>query len=270
MNRRLGCSVMQNTRTAADAVARHTLESGLAVDGVVSKRSAGYLVLASLVGDVFARRRRVQEETPDSSSESQWGCTGNILDRMIGCPEIPATDSGLPAPHASGNTAVGGPFATSIPDSRPYTALAMESPSMSDAAVPFEMRTSEPQPVPMETLDSPMHDELPPPVREGLPKTFRMRADAHYVESLDMAPAPKLQLMDQNDPFVFSVTQSSASIPVSWTRRTSEEPAAARRSVVGAVAVAAARRVVEECNGEVTVNSIEYGSEIQIVLPRVS
>ena len=68
---------------------------------------------------------------------------------------------------------------------------------MPDGPTSFEMRGSESQPVPVETLAPAIHDAPAAPVREGLPPTFRMRADAHYVESLDTAPpAPKLQVVD--------------------------------------------------------------------------
>ena len=37
----------------------------------------------------------------------------------------------------------------------------------------------------------------PPPIREGLPPSFRMRADSHYVDSLDrLSPAPTVQFID--------------------------------------------------------------------------
>jgi hypothetical protein len=48
-------------------------------------------------------------------------------------------------------------------------------------------------------FDTPSTDPVitPPPVREGLPPSFRMRADSHYVDSLDrFSPATTVQFID--------------------------------------------------------------------------
>jgi ParB/RepB/Spo0J family partition protein len=50
-----------------------------------------------------------------------------------------------------------------------------------------DMHSQESSPIDFEMLTPPKAED-PPPVREGLPPTFRMRADSHYVDSLDSTP----------------------------------------------------------------------------------
>jgi hypothetical protein len=50
------------------------------------------------------------------------------------------------------------------------------------------MQPHESSPIDYDMLAPPKPGD-PPPVREGLPPTFRMRADSHYVDLLDTAPA---------------------------------------------------------------------------------
>ena len=65
---------------------------------------------------------------------------------------------------------------------------------MSDLQPSPHDRFSEPSLVGIEGLLTP--DETPEPPREGLPRTFRMRADKHYVEMLDTPPLrPRMEMI---------------------------------------------------------------------------
>lgn len=64
---------------------------------------------------------------------------------------------------------------------------------MSDLYSSPDPRLSDPSIIHIEDILAPRDAPEPAPAREGLPPTFRMRADAHYVESLD-ATAPDLKI----------------------------------------------------------------------------
>lgn len=51
-----------------------------------------------------------------------------------------------------------------------------------------DMQSQDSSPIDYDMLTPPTSED-PPPVREGLPPTFRMRADSHYVDFLDSTPS---------------------------------------------------------------------------------
>ena len=80
---------------------------------------------------------------------------------------------------------------------------------MSDLQPSPHDRFSEPSLVGIEGLLTP--DETPEPPREGLPRTFRMRADKHYVEMLDTPPVrPRMEMIAVD---AIEVTAGKAAVP---------------------------------------------------------
>ena len=91
----------------------------------------------------------------------------------------------------------------------PGNILRRSAPQLSDLQPSPHDRFSEPSLVGIEGLLTP--DESADPPREGLPRTFRMRADKHYVEMLDAPPVrPRLEMIAVD---AIEVTDGDAAVP---------------------------------------------------------
>ena len=93
--------------------------------------------------------------------------------------------------------------------------------------------------------DSDSLEARPEPIREGLPPTYRMRADAHYVEQLNAPAAPSLQMIS-SDAIESTEPVVAASVPQlldSITRHGVLEPLIVQKRDDRYVLIAGAKRL---------------------------
>ncbi len=106
-----------------------------------------------------------------------------------------------------------------------------------------------------------------PPLREGLPPGFRMRADAHYVDQLgDLAIAVDASTGTRGQT-TFHVSQTIVEVPAVWLGRAFDIAWPIRDGASALIRLQAARKIAQAHGGDLEVSAIDRGTAFLLTIP---